>query len=116
MPDTPKKIAILGLMLESNAFAPVTTEADFQSRVLLTGEEILPTSRVANRSCRPRSAALLGEMDLAAAWAPVPVLVGLVEAGGPLEHGFFRRCYEEMRRRLRPRCRSTGCISRTTAR
>ena len=37
----PRRVAILGLMLESNRFAPVTTKADYLNRVYLVGKEIL---------------------------------------------------------------------------
>ena len=99
-PDPSKKIAILGLMLESNAFAPVTTESDFLSRVMLTGQEILVDLASGDPKLPTEIRGFAGQMDGAIAWQPVPILVGLVEAGGPLEHGFYRRCYEEMRRRL----------------
>lgn len=35
------RVAILGLMLESNRFAPVITEEDYLKRVYLAGDEIL---------------------------------------------------------------------------
>ena len=35
------RVAILGLMLESNRFAPVITEDDYLKRVYLAGDEIL---------------------------------------------------------------------------
>ena len=42
MPATERhRVAILGLMLESNRFAPVITEADYLKRVYLTGPEII---------------------------------------------------------------------------
>ena len=37
----PCRVALLGLMLESNSFAPVTTEEDYVNRVYLAGDEIL---------------------------------------------------------------------------
>jgi microcystin degradation protein MlrC len=39
-------------------------------------------------------------MDAACVWTPVPILIGLVEAGGPLDHGFYCATVDEMRRRL----------------
>ena len=37
----PKRIAILGMHLESNAFAPVCTEAAFRELCYLAGDDIL---------------------------------------------------------------------------
>lgn len=39
-------------------------------------------------------------MDNQVEWVPVPILVGLVEAGGPLDHGFFETTMQEIRTRL----------------
>ena len=35
------RIAILGMHLESNAFAPVTTDEDFRAACYLTGQALL---------------------------------------------------------------------------
>jgi len=99
-PRSSKRIAVLGLMLESNRFAPVTVKEDYLDRVYLVGDEILtalgkPESELPAEILGFRSA-----MDTACAWTPVPILVGLVEAGGPLDHAFFRSTVDEMRSRL----------------
>jgi len=95
-----KRIAILGLLLESNRFAPVTIKGDFLERVYLVGDEILvaldrPESELPAEILGFRSA-----LDAACAWVPAPILVGLVEAGGPLEDAFFHSTMAEMRARL----------------
>ena len=100
LPRSFKRIAVLGLMLESNRFAPVTVKEDYLDRVYLVGDEILtalgkPESELPAEILGFRSA-----MDTACAWTPVPILVGLVEAGGPLDHAFFRATVDEMRVRL----------------
>jgi microcystin degradation protein MlrC len=99
-PRTSKRIALLGLLLESNRFAPVTVKEDYLDRVYLAGDEILielakPESKLPAEVLGFRSA-----MDEGGAWTPAPILIGLVEAGGPLEDAFFRVTLEEMRRRL----------------
>lgn len=99
-PRSSKRIALLGLLLESNRFAPVTVKEDYLDRVYLVGDEILTAFG------RPESelpAEILGfhsAMDAACAWTPVPILVGLVEAGGPLDHAFFHSTVDEIRARL----------------
>ena len=42
------RIALAGMSLESNAFAPVATEADFRARYYFKGEEILAQARRAH--------------------------------------------------------------------
>jgi len=101
MSDTsPRRVALLGLMLESNSFAPVTTEEDYLSRVYLAGDEILEDLSSSDPALPTEIRGFVKTMNARCDWAPVPILVGLVEAGGPLEHDFFQTAYEEMRRRL----------------
>ena len=95
------RVAILGLMLESNRFAPVITEEDYLNRVYLAGEEILEDLYSADPKLPTEIRGFAAEMDHHGEWQPVPILVGLVEAGGPLDHGFFETAMEEIRTRLR---------------
>ena len=95
------RVAILGLMLESNRFAPVITEEDYLKRVYLAGEEILEDLYCADPKLPTEIRGFAIEMDHHGEWQPVPILVGLVEAGGPLDHGFFETAMQEIRTRLR---------------
>lgn len=96
----PCRVALLGLMLESNSFAPVTTEEDFVRRVYLAGDEILADMASSDSMLPTELRGFCREMDGRLEWTPVPILVGLVEAGGPMDHGFFKLSLDEMRRRL----------------
>jgi microcystin degradation protein MlrC len=95
-----KRVALLGLLLESNRFAPVTVKDDYLDRLYLAGDEFL------NELARPRSRlpaevpGFCSAMDDYGPWTRAPILIGLVDAGGPLEHAFFRTTLEEMRARL----------------
>jgi microcystin degradation protein MlrC len=97
---SPRRVAILGLMLESNSFAPVTTEEDFLNRVYLAGDEILADLSSSDPMLPTELRGFSTEMSGRADWTPVPILVGLVEAGGPLEHGFFQLTFDAMKSRL----------------
>ncbi|RYH07550.1 M81 family metallopeptidase [Tropicimonas sp. IMCC6043] len=96
----PRKVALLGLMLESNSFAPVITEEDYVNRVYLAGHEILRDLASIDPMLPTEMRGFCNEMDGLSAWQAAPILVGLVEAGGPLDHGFFETTVAEMRRRL----------------
>jgi microcystin degradation protein MlrC len=100
MPSGSKRIAILGLLLESNRFAPVTVKDDYLDRVYLAGEEILIALGKAESELPAEILGFRSAMDTTRAWTPVPILIGLVEAGGPLDHAFFRSTVNEMRARL----------------
>lgn len=97
---SPRRVALLGLMLESNSFAPVTTEEDYLNRVYLAGDEILNDLASRDPMLPTELRGFVQEMGRRCDWTPVPVLVGLVEAGGPLEHDFYRLTMNEMKRRL----------------
>lgn len=94
------KVALLGLMLESNSFAPVTTEDDYLSRVYLAGQEILNDLSSSDPMLPTELRGFCRRMDERTDWQPAPILVGLVEAGGPLDHAFFEKTLAEMRARL----------------
>ena len=66
----PPRIAVLGFSIECNRFAPVATEADFQTRTLIRGPDLIAEAR----SLAPR---MLGElpgflhaMDALGEWEP----------------------------------------------
>jgi microcystin degradation protein MlrC len=99
-PRSSKQVAILSLMLESNRFAPVTVEADYLDRCYLVGEEVLAALRTPESVLPAEILGFCSAMDATCAWTPIPILVGLVEAGGPLDHGFYRATVDEMRARL----------------
>ncbi len=94
------RIAIMGLMLESNAFAPMVTQDDFLDRVYLAGPEIIADLEGRDPKLPPEILGFSAAMQTTGGWCPVPVLVGLVEAGGPLDHAFFESVMAEMRARL----------------
>ncbi len=97
---SPRRIAFLGLMLESNSFAPVITEQDFRSRVYLAGQDLLDDLASPEPKLPTELRGFCAQMDDLGAWEPVPILVGLVEAGGPMDHAFYTRTLADMRQRL----------------
>ena len=97
----PKRVALLGLMLESNRFAPPTLREDFLARLYLAGPEITPELHKSESAVMSEMLGFAQDMTARAEWLPLPVLVGRVEAGGPIDHGFYRDSLEIMRGRLR---------------
>ena len=89
MSATPPRIAILGFAIECNRFSPVTSAADFASKVDIRGAEIIRQAR--SGPCRT-TADLPGffeQMDRSGAWTPVPLRIALAHPGGPVEQRFF---------------------------
>lgn len=99
--DQPKKrVALLGLMLESNSFAPVTGKDDFLDRLYVAGDEFSAELTAAESKLPTELRSFNSAMNASANWQPVPILIGLVEAGGPIDHAFFEETISDMRARL----------------
>jgi microcystin degradation protein MlrC len=95
-----KRIAILGLMLESNSFSPPTGRDEFLDRLYLAGAEFSEELRKVESKLPTEIRSFCATMDATSDWEPVPILIGLVEAGGPFEHGFYQETLSEMKVRL----------------
>lgn len=98
--DLKKRIAILGIMLESNSFAPVTGEDDFLNRLYLAGDEFNDELYRAESKLPIEMRSFHAAMDASVDWEVVPILIGLVEAGGPMDHRFYAKTLADMRQRL----------------
>lgn len=95
-----KRVALLGLMLESNSFAPVTGRDDFLKRLYVAGDEFRAELNRSESRLPAEMLSFHSTMDRSIEWEPVPILIGLVEAGGPIDHAFFEEALAEMRTRL----------------
>ena len=95
-----KRIALLGLHLESNSFAPVKTEADFRALCFLEGEAILAEAAKPAPAMPAEIPGFMAEMK-AVPWVPVPIAVAAAEPGGPIDHGFLLRLLVDMHSALR---------------
>ena len=66
------RVALLGIVLESNRFAPRATAADLESGCRLTGSDILADARGQGQRLPPEARAFIRTMDATGAWEPVP--------------------------------------------
>ncbi len=94
------RVAILGLHLESNGFAPLTGERDFRTLCHLEGDAILREARRQAPAMPAEIPGFIAAMDDGPAWTPAPILVAAAEPGGPIDHDFFLRVLAEIARRL----------------
>lgn len=99
MSDGPK-IAILGIHLESNRFAPPVTRPDFEEKCLVYGEGLLSDSRGAHPRACGTLTGFVREMDRIGNWVPAPLVYADGGAAGPIDHEFFEELKSEMRERL----------------
>ncbi len=91
------RVALLGIHLESNAFAPISTEEDFRNSCYFEGAAMLA------EAARP-APAMPGEipgfvevMNASGPWEPVPILITGTEPGGPADQRFIDATLARMR-------------------
>ena len=78
------RIALLGMILESNRFAAPATRADFESLTWLEGEALLAEARAPTPSLAPEFAAFVRALDATGPWTPVPCLLAASHPAGPV--------------------------------
>jgi len=96
----PPRIAVLGLHLEANAFAPPTRLEDFARQCLVRGAEITALARAKTSHMPGEIGGFYRRMDATGPWEPVPVLVAAAPPGGPIEQAVFTSFLDEMARGL----------------
>ncbi|MDZ7686131.1 MAG: M81 family metallopeptidase [Gammaproteobacteria bacterium] len=89
-----RRVAILGISLESNRFAPVFGRQDFEEVFYGEGE------RLERALSNPGFFAFGERMSALREWEAVPILVAIGGAGGPMDHGFFEECLGKIEARL----------------
>ena len=99
MVDEPK-IAILGIHLESNRFAPPVFRKDFAEKCLAYDDELIEDARSAHPKSCGTLTGFVREMDRIGLWTPAPLVYADAGAAGPIDHDFFLELREEMRSRL----------------
>src|SRR6187455_2301956 len=98
---TRPRIAILGIHLESNAFAPVTTEADFRASCYYEGAAMLAEAGRAAPAMPAEIPGFIEAMNAGGAWDAVPILITATEPGGAADQAFIDRTLERMRTLIR---------------
>jgi microcystin degradation protein MlrC len=96
---TAPRIAILGLHLEANSFAPPTVREDFLRQCWEEGEAITRLARVASH-LPSEVAGFYARMDEKGPWTPVPVIMIAAPPGGPIVQDVFLAFLDRARRGL----------------
>jgi len=90
------RVAICGIDLESNAFSPPATEADFHNLCYLEGDAILADARSDAPRCIADVAGFVATMDVTGPWTPVPLVYTHCHPWGPADQKFFDRTVEKI--------------------
>jgi len=94
-----RRVAIVGMFLESNAFARTIDEHRFRG-LYLEGHEITEDARSDHPRQQLEVVGFYSGMDRRGAWEPVPIVVTMGGAGGAADHGFFVDTLDKVRTEL----------------
>ena len=96
-----KRIALLGMHLESNSFAPICLKDSFYSLCYLEGDEVLDDIKSDNPKQPVEISSFFHEMNsIGIPWEAVPILVTASEPNGPCNQEFFNNTCDKMRELL----------------
>lgn len=98
---TGPRVAIVGVILESNREAPVATRADFESLYILEGDDIVAQARADKSVIAPEASAFVQMMDVTGPWEPVPLVLAGCHPHGPIDGGLMRLFIDTAVRRLK---------------
>lgn len=93
------RVAILGVHLEANAFAPPTVREDFTHQCWEEGEDITRLARQVSH-LPSELPGFYARMDASGPWQPVPILVAAAPPGGPIAQDLFLDFCDRIRTRL----------------
>ncbi len=88
------RVALMGMILESNRYARPATRADFDSLTWLGGDDLLTEARAETPALAKEFSAFVHAMDATGPWTPVPVLLAASHPHGPVEEDVFE-AYKE---------------------
>jgi microcystin degradation protein MlrC len=95
------RVAIVGIHLESNSFAPVSTEADFRASCYYEGEAMLAEAAKPAPAMPAEIPGFVEAMNATGLWQAVPIIITATEPGGPADAAFVAKTFERMRSMLR---------------
>ena len=91
------RVALLGMHLESNAFAPVSTEEDFRNSCYFEGAAMLAEAAKPAPAMPAEIPGFIEVMNAGGPWQPVPIIITATEPGGPADQAFVDATYARMR-------------------
>ena len=91
------RIAILGIHLESNAFAPVTSGDDFRASCYFEGEAMMAEAAKLAPAMPAEIPGFVEAMNETGPWEAVPILITATEPGGPADQAFIEETLARMR-------------------
>jgi microcystin degradation protein MlrC len=97
---TSPRVALMGMILESNRYSKPASKADFESLTWMGGNALMAQARSDTPSLAQEFAAFVRAMDATGPWTPVPVLLAACHPHGPVEEAVFEEYAEAIVRGL----------------
>ena len=91
---TSPRVALMGMILESNRYAKPASKADFESLTWMGGNALMAEARSDAPSLAQEFAAFVCGMDATGPWTPVQVLLAACHPHGPVEEAVFEEYAE----------------------
>ncbi|MEM7423656.1 MAG: M81 family metallopeptidase, partial [Pseudomonadota bacterium] len=86
---TPLRVALAGMILESNRYSRPAGKADFESLTWMGGNALMAEARSRAPVLAPEFSAFVRAMDATGPWTPVPLLLAASHPHGPVEEAVF---------------------------
>lgn len=83
------RVALMGMILESNRFARPAGAEDFRSLTWLEGEALLAEARAETPGLAAEFAAFVRAMDATGPWTPLPAILAASHPAGPVRREVF---------------------------
>ncbi|MCH8952618.1 MAG: M81 family metallopeptidase [Proteobacteria bacterium] len=90
------RVALMGMILESNRYSKPASRADFESLTWMGGNALMAEARGDAPSLAQEFAAFVRAMDATGPWTPVPVLLAASHPHGPVEEVVFEEYAEAL--------------------
>ncbi|MEL0002595.1 MAG: M81 family metallopeptidase, partial [Rhodospirillales bacterium] len=95
------RIALAGMILESNRFAKPAEREDFSDFVWLEGKSLLAEARTKTSAIAPEFGGFIRAMDATGEWEPIPCLLAASHPAGPVREAVFEEIAETIDKYLR---------------
>ena len=90
------RVALVGIHLEANAFAPPTEREDFAGLCALQGIEILKEAAKPNPAMPMEMVGFIHQMSQRGDWDPVPLTLWAAPPGGPMQQAAFDQWLDQV--------------------
>lgn len=93
---TGPRVALMGMILESNRYAKPAERADFESLTWMGGNALMTQARSTAPVIAREFCAFVAAMDATGPWTPVPILLTACHPHGPVQEAVFEEYWSSI--------------------